>query len=184
LDIFYEFNDIHSISKDNLDDIVGAISKLASGLSTIETALKNDNCDNDFTKVFGSWAQEANAEINSLQEISTKVQNDYKSALAFFGEGPATKSDQFFSALSQFAKAIEQCLLENARQREEEEKEKRRAEEEVNKPEKGKAGAKGGASGSPQMIMPSQGQLDKILSQMKQGNAFKKRGSIISSNKN
>jgi len=174
LDIFYEFGDIHSISKDNLEDITSGITRLVSGLALIENALKNPECDDEFSNAISRWVPEAKKKCSELQSLSTRVQNDYKEMINYYAEAPIMKSDQFFQVLSEFSKLIEKCILDNVKIKEEEEKEKRR-EEEDKKPNLGSSKS-GKVTGNP-MLPPNQGQLDMILNQMKRGNAFRKRGS-------
>jgi len=179
LDVFFEFQDVKNISKDNLDDIIASINKLISGLNPIESTLKNPDCDNELKNSIYKWIDGAKSECNDLQSLLNSVQNEYKEMLLFFAESPALKSDQFFIILSDFAQLVEKCILENVKQKEDEEKERKR--EESNKTAPPKKGVPMGGMGMPGTgggMGPSQGQLDMILQQMKKGNTFKqKRGS-------
>jgi len=102
--------------------------------------------------------------------ITSRLQEDFKELLSFYAEPPATKSDQFFSIISQFGKSCELCIVENIRIKEEEEREKKRQDVESKKQVRT---SKGG--GTPALAIPSQGQLDQILAQMKTGNGFRRR---------
>jgi len=174
LDLFLEFEDIHNISKDNLEDIAQAVNKLVAGIKPIETALKGDNVDKYFKKTIGGWLSDANSQLTELSTVSQKVQENYKELLNYYAEAPVTKSDQFFSTLSLFAKDVDKSLVELVKIREEEEKEKKRQIEEDKRTTKTSNRRMPVPGPGPQMGVPSQGQLDMILQQMKKGQGLRR----------
>jgi len=177
IDIIYELDDIHAISKENIDDLITSVSKLSTGMKPIQDALNNPECEKYYARVLGKWLPEASETLGELVGFANKVQEDFKDLLNFYAEPPATKSDQFFSIISQFGKSCEACIVENIRIKEEEEKEKKRLELENKRASQQVRASKGGAPTG--MAIPSQGQLDQILAQMKSGNGFRKRQTDI-----
>jgi len=176
LDLFYELDDVHAISKDNLEDVMQAVNKLIAGIKPIETALKSDNVDKSFTRSIGGWINDANKQLEELSTIAQKVQENFKELLAYYAETPATKSDQFFQSISSFSKDIERSVVELVRIKEEEEKDKKRQQEEEKRTTttSNKNTRVSSPGVGPKVGMPSQGQLDMILQQMKKGNGLRR----------
>jgi len=80
----------------------------------------------------------------------------------------------FFSTLSLFAKDVDKSLVELVKIREEEEKEKKRQIEEDKRTTKTSNRRMPVPGPGPQMGVPSQGQLDMILQQMKKGQGLRR----------
>jgi len=167
INLVYEMDDVHTIAKENMDDLIGSINKLSNGLRTIGNFLKSQECDEHYKNIMGRFIPEAIKSMEELITMGTKVQNDYIELLNYYAESSSTKSNEFFSNVSVFAKAVETCVLDNSRFKEEEMREKRKLEEKQKRSELRNSTKHKKIINEENNNKKNQGQLDFILQQMK-----------------
>eukprot|EP01130_Rhizamoeba_saxonica_P011441 TRINITY_DN4757_c0_g3_i1.p1 TRINITY_DN4757_c0_g3~~TRINITY_DN4757_c0_g3_i1.p1 ORF type:complete len:885 (+),score=241.93 TRINITY_DN4757_c0_g3_i1:63-2717(+) len=176
LQLVHHFEDVHYATRENLDDIVGLVQKLAAGFRPISNMLENPNCHSSFKKSMGSWANVATDHLDELKNQGETLKEDYKACLSYYCEAPVRKTNDFFSMVSTFVKTIETCISDNINRAEEEEKAAKRAENSSSGNSGGSLSNNQPQGSGPAMPMVGKGQLDMIISQMKSNRSSLKQG--------
>lgn len=189
VEVFKEFGPVHTAAKENLQDSLAEVSKLNSGLAPIVNQLSSATCDPVFKSVLGSFVPSATKKMEIIFKSAEKLQNDYKDMLTFYGEPPTTKSDEFFSILSDFASGLERAQAESKKKIEEEEKAKKQAAAKAaadaaraaSRAAKGFSSDTDDESSTPQLSVTFSARnedgeyIDKMINDMKSGAIFNKK---------
>jgi len=158
LEFFDDMDDVHLCARDSLDELSGSINLLITGFKPIEAALSSENCEDKIKSRLSGWADDAKITLETLRKNVEKLHSEYKVVLNYYAEPPGTKSEEFFTNLSNFGKGVKKSIDDLKRIIEEEERRKRMEEKKEQRPKVKKLGS---------FAPPNEGQLDLIISQMK-----------------
>jgi len=170
-----EFTVVHDSARESTTEINKQVTQLAEDLNPIKVHLASGECDSTYAQELSTWAPTAEYMVNEIQNKNSEVQKGLVELLDLFGEPISTKSEDFFGLLSSFATNVEQSYLAN-------EKRRAAARKFTRKNSKRLTGSLTESQRPTAIQQQNQGEFDRILNRMKNGQVFVEKRTQVKEN--
>jgi hypothetical protein len=97
----------------SIRETMSKVKELSTGFASIDAQLNDPNGDAKFKSVMGAFVSKAKETLQQIEDRGTKLEPAFKETLAFYGEPPATETEDFFGTWSAFVNGLNKARQDN-----------------------------------------------------------------------